>query len=1233
MMVSPSVSQFDSTLNYFVERGFTPLYVSEGQHLITFGGPASLVESTFGVKLYISQVGNASYYFPSGSVTIPSQLSGIQVGGLSNYTTFAPQYIVLGKVNGTGIYSTSLPRSVSFKPGLYFSATYYPPSVFQQAYNETFLLNKGYSGQGQTIAVIDAYGDPTIYQDLQNFDSLFGLPPVQLNIIPIGPYQPEQGVGTGWDVETALDVEAAHWSAPGAKIDLIAINGNDLANGFFDAIDMIVSQRLANVTSMSWGSPENLFGASGYFASGIYNYPFADYYFALGSSEGISFFAASGDEGAYGGTPTVTGGVSFPASSPSVTAVGGTTLYVTSNSGPIYSVQPNISYSGESAWSISPQYAGSTTSSGGGYSTLFSASWYQSQVTGSQRRSVPDVSADANPYSGGVIVFEGQKLAIGGTSLATPMVAGMASLLDQYLGRKLGNLNPYLYSAHESQTGLASFHSVIFGNDGYYGAGEGYNLLTGLGSLNLGNFATFMKTYPRNLSIQVSTSGVTAMGYPQYRLGRQFNISATVTLPDGVPATSGAFTAYLYSSGGLVAAVPLTFNGNQWVGTYTPSITSPPNVWEVVVSGSSDGYEGMSGTSIDFGLSVNIVSPIPYPIGPPLDILTSFQVSAQVTDSNGTPVNTGSLTAYFYHDGNLEFSVPLAPSGGGTYSGTGLLGTAYPQGTYIMEVNGSAGGETGYAYTYVYFGQAILDAAILTPIDQGLPSAAPGQQITLLAAARTEAGLGAFDSNITAYFYSPSGLLMGQVNLQPAPNTVQFGILNLFGFEQANYTIPSNFMPGFYTVKFVSTYNDSGNFENGYFNTAIYIFQNSLLTYTTPLGSSLEGQSVQISASIRYMNGTPVETGVFLATVMPVALDYAANALGIDTGIPMQYNPSTGLWTANYSLPTSNSSGFYEGATLYTLAGPWNVIVSGESSVGVANSPSYSYFSLLPFTQLSPSIITPSNAASVPYTSFSNGVLGLYDMGGSGVTMEGLNVVISSGRYSSLTILDSNVTILDATLSGLNIQGSNVVLSGDTVEGSTVGVTARDSSVEVDNTVFENLTFAFDPVNSTIRTSSISTVEVGNLSVYPPPQITLLTPSIVYSDMKSIQLSIKGQYPILSGVQLNGEPVTVNENRSSDILLVTIPFSASANPDGLYTISLSLSDGLAYSTSITIANEYHSSQSQVLSILLGSAALVLAAIVLLLVVRLFRRPGQGLESHPSQAPQTGGTNDSSTTHF
>lgn len=1210
-----------------MERGFTPIYVSSGQHLITFEGPASLVESTLGVKLYINRVGNTSFYYPSGPVTLPGQLSGIQVVGLSNYTSFTPQYIVLGKVNDTGIYSTSLPRSVSFKPGFYFSATYYPPLVFQQAYNETYLLNKGYSGQGQTIAIIDAYGDPTIYQDLQNFDTLFGLPPVQLKIIPIGPYQPEQGAGTGWDIETALDIEAAHWSAPEAKIDLIAINGNDLANGFFDAIDMIVSQKLANVTSMSWGSPESLFGASGYFASGIYNYPFADYYFALGSSEGISFFAASGDEGAYGGTPTITGGVSFPASSPYVTAVGGTTLFVTSNSGPIYSVQPNISYSGESAWSISPQYAGSTTSSGGGYSTLFSASWYQSQVTGSQRRSVPDVSADANPYSGGVIVFEGQRLAIGGTSLATPMVAGMASLLDQYLGRKLGSLNPYLYSAHESQAGLASFHPITFGNDGYYGAGEGYNLLTGLGSLNLGNFATFMETYPRNLSIQVSTSGATDLAYPQYQLGRRFNISAMVTLPDGVPATSGSFTAYLYSSSGLMSAVPLTFNGNEWVGSYTPSITSQPNVWEVVVSGSSDGYTGTGGASIDFGLSVNIVSPIPYPIGPPLDILTPFQVSAQITDNNGTPVSSGNFTAYFYRKGSLVFSVPLSPSGGGTYSGTGLLGTIHPQGTYIMEVNGSSGGEPGYAYTYVYFGQAVLDGAIYTPIDQGLPSATPGQQITLLAAARTEAGLGAFDSNITAYFYSPSGSLTGQVNLQPAPNTVQFGTLNLFGLEQANYTIPSNFVPGFYTVKFVSTYNDSNNLESGYFNTGLYISQSSLLSNITPVSTSLEGQSIQLFASIRYTNGTPVKTGVFLATVMPVSLDYASNVLGIDTGIPMQYDSAAGLWTATYDLPTSNSSGFYEGATPYTLAGPWNVIISGESNLGVANSPSYTYFRLLPFTQLSTTVITASNAGSVPFTSFSNGVLRIYDMGGSGITIEGLNAVILSGRYVSLTILDSNVTISGATISGLNIVGSRVVLSESIVEDSSVGVTAHNSTVEADGTVFENLSYAFDPINSTITTSSISTVDVGNLSTYPPPQVTLLTPSIVYSSMRSIQVSIKGQYPIVQSIELNGVPVTVSENRSSHVVLITIPFSTSANPDGLYTVSLSLSDGLTYSTSLTIANEYHSSQSQVLSLLLGSVALIMSAIILLLVVRLLRRPSKEHESFPVQAPQAGGSND------
>jgi len=115
--------------------------------------------------------------------------------------------------------------------------------------------------------------------------------------------------------------------------------------------------------------------------------PFQSFIFALGSSEGISFLASSGDFGANGGTPSKYGGVIYPSSSPFVTSVGGTTLFVNTVSGDVRS-NALIKYAGETAWSSSPQYLGATVSSGGGVSTFFSKPFYQN--TSSSYREVPE---------------------------------------------------------------------------------------------------------------------------------------------------------------------------------------------------------------------------------------------------------------------------------------------------------------------------------------------------------------------------------------------------------------------------------------------------------------------------------------------------------------------------------------------------------------------------------------------------------------------------------------------------------------------------------------------------------------------------------------------------------------------------------------------------------------------------------------------------------------------------
>jgi subtilase family serine protease len=295
------------------------------------------------------------------------------------------------------------------------------------------------TGAGQTIAIVDAYGSPTIQKDLNTFCTQFHLPLTTVQIAyPTG--KPSQANG-GWALETSLDVEWAHAIAPGATILLVVAKTATYGN-LLTAVDYAAGH--ARQVSMSWGSSE-------FSSETSYDYHF--------NQPGVTFTASSGDNGA---------GVEWPAASPYVTSVGGTTIYLDSQNNLI----------GESGWS----------GSGGGISSYEVEPSYQSVWQSTALRTVPDVSYDADPSSG-VAVYDSTSYSgytgwweVGGTSAGAPQWAALVALTNAGHTSSLGQANGTLYSLSKS-TGYAScFDDVTSGNNGSYAAGTGYDLVTGIGS-------------------------------------------------------------------------------------------------------------------------------------------------------------------------------------------------------------------------------------------------------------------------------------------------------------------------------------------------------------------------------------------------------------------------------------------------------------------------------------------------------------------------------------------------------------------------------------------------------------------------------------------------------------------------------------------------------------------------------------------------------------------------------
>jgi subtilase family serine protease len=326
--------------------------------------------------------------------------------------------------------------SVRAKPFLATSPSGYSPAQIRRAYGFDQITG---DGSGQTIAIVDAYGSPSLASDVSTFCAAMGLPPANLSIYYAQGGRPSSN--SGWALETTLDVEWAHAIAPGAKIVVVVAKSASLSN-LLSAVDYAVKNVGAKQVSMSWGSSE--------FSSEI-SY---DSHFNV---PGISFFASSGDNGA---------GVCWPACSPYVVGVGGTSLRLDS-SGNIIS---------ETGWS----------GSGGGVSAYEAKPAFQNSFQSAGTRTVPDVSYNADPSTGFPVYISNYNnstgwITVGGTSAGAPQWAAQQALVNAARSASLANANSAIYSTAGSSYSL-DFRDITSGSNGGFSCSAVYDYVTGLGS-------------------------------------------------------------------------------------------------------------------------------------------------------------------------------------------------------------------------------------------------------------------------------------------------------------------------------------------------------------------------------------------------------------------------------------------------------------------------------------------------------------------------------------------------------------------------------------------------------------------------------------------------------------------------------------------------------------------------------------------------------------------------------
>jgi subtilase family serine protease len=685
-------ADLDKVQNWLLQQGFSVDWVARSRNMIRFSGSVSQVERAFSTEMHYFNAQGERHFAPSTDLQIPSALAPV-VLAVRNLDNFRPKPQVV-------VHKDVQPRA-SFTSGS-SGNHYFAPGDIVTTYDVQKLYNPGgFTGTGQSIAI--AGQSAIAVTDIENFQGAAGLnikDPTQVLV-------PGTGAAATYsndETESDLDLEWSGAMAPGANI-IFVFSGSSSTASIWDAIQYAVDEKLANIISISYGGCEPLLGTFSLETT-----------FSQAVAQGQTIVAASGDQGSTAcfvenppktGDPSLTIqeelAVNYPASSPNVTAVGGTEISAANDASGAgtywnYTSGTDIiasakSYIPEVAWNDDSSTSG-LGATGGGVSTLFAKPTWQGTLTPADgHRDVPDISlyasggypgylyctSDSSSWSTGQVgsctngfrdsSSSGLLTVAGGTSFAAPIFAGMLALVNQQAGyiTGSGNINPMLYKLATSGGAYSAgtiFHDTPSGSNNNcsaagstycagsgmssYATAAGYDLVTGLGSIDLGNLAS---AWTASTSALVGTSTTISASNPAPAANASDTFTITVVAAGGAATPTGSVTLQIdggtaHSGTTTTATLAASNTPGTATATYATSFTTA-GAHQIVAQ-----YPG----DANFAASTGVVS---VNVGGTSSGKGSFSVSASPSSLSVAQGSSGNET------------INIVPTGG--YTGTVLL--------------------------------------------------------------------------------------------------------------------------------------------------------------------------------------------------------------------------------------------------------------------------------------------------------------------------------------------------------------------------------------------------------------------------------------------------------------------------------------------------------------------------------------------------------------------------------